>query len=124
MKFTAVEYAASEDLLFEAQLAETGYKKLTTFYIDLSVAEFFGDDPVMETYDKICKDWIGDYKYFTEFVMCLNYKAWEHNDRHNYKLSSLYSELYYEARDLFYDHYNGDDPKSEEARDYFFETTD
>ncbi len=118
-------YAAAEERLFEKLASETGYSRQTTFYSDLSIAEWYGKKSVKETYDAICKSWINDYVYFTEFVICLNYKAWEHSDRcNNVELSELYSELYYNAEDLFFEHYKGDDPKNVEARKYFYETTD
>jgi len=109
-------YAAAEERLFEEIVSETGYNRKTSFYSDLSIAEWYGKKSVKETYDTVCEHWIDDYIYFTEFVMCLNYKAWEHSYRGNIKLSELYSELYYNAEDLFYEHYKGDDPKSVEAR--------
>lgn len=124
MKFNVFEYAAREEGLFEANIGRTGYKRLTTFYSDLSIAEWYSPESVKETYETVCGEWIDDYKYFTEFVMCLNWKSWEHADRGNNELSSLYSDLYYRARDLFYEHYEGDDPEKKKAVNYFFETTD
>lgn len=124
MKPNVFNYAASEEKHFEELVSMAGYNRLTTFYSDLSVAEWYDKKSVKETYKNVCKNWIDDYRYFTEFVVCLNYKAWEHADRGNTELSEFYSELYYNARDLFYDYYKGDDPKSVEARDYFFRITD
>ena len=124
MKFNVFEYAAKEERLFEANVEQTGYKRITTFYSDLSIAEWYDEKSVEDTYRNICKVWINDYKYFTEFVMCLNIKSWEHDARGNAMLSRLYSDLYYHARDLFYTIYNGNDKKDKEARDYFFNTTD
>jgi len=124
MKFNVFEYAAKEERLFEVNVEQTGYKRLTTFYSDLSIAEWYNPDSIKKTYETVCKEWINDYKYFTEFVMCLNLKAWEHDARGNNNLSSLYSDLYYQAMDLFYDHYKGNDKTDKEARDYFFNTTD
>lgn len=117
------EYAAHEESFFEVNLKQFGYKRITTFYSDLSIAEWYGSKSIKETYEMVCKEWIGDYKYFTEFIMCLNYKSWEHYDNKKSELSSLYSDLYYKAIDLFYEHYDGDDPECEEARDYFFKIT-
>lgn len=119
-----MEHAVIEDRRFEMQMASLGYKKLTTFYGDLTIAEQYGPDAVKETYNKVCKEWIGNYKYFTEFVMCLNHKAWAHCDEGNTELSRLYSDLYYDAEDLFYDYYDGNSPENEEARNYHFDITD
>lgn len=117
-------YAASEERMFGELVSETGYNRQTSFFSDLSIAEWYGAESIRETYGRVCEGWLCDYVYFTEFVMCLNYKAWEHSDRGNVELSELYSELYYAAVDLFYDYYKGDDPKSIAAREHFFKTTD
>ena len=76
MKFNVFEYASNEERLFGANLERTGYKRLTIFYSDLSIAEWYGKDSIKETYETVRKEWIDDYKYFTEFVMCLNWKSW------------------------------------------------
>lgn len=124
MKSNVFEYASNEERLFEVNLERTGYKRLTTFYSDLSIAEWYGKDSIKETYETVRKEWIDDYKYFTEFVMCLNWKSWEHFHRGNDEMSRLYSDLYYQARNLFYEHYEGDDSEKKKAVNYFFETTD
>ena len=116
------QYAATCEANFEANLAEVGnYKRFTTFYYDLSIAEFSGGaKAVKDTFKNVVKSWLNDYKYFTEFVLSLNYKSWEWNARRNGEFVELYSELFYKAKDLFYNHYEG----NEEANEYFFEVTD
>lgn len=99
----------------------SGYQRITTFYSDLTIAEeVSGAEGVKDTYRRVVKSWINDYKYFTEFVMCLNLKSWEHHANGKEDLGQIYSDLYYEARDKFYEHYEGND----EATSYFFKTTD
>lgn len=36
------EYAYQNEVMFEKQCAEIGYKRQTTFYSDLSIAEAYG----------------------------------------------------------------------------------
>ena len=113
----------------------SGYEPITTFFSDLSIAEFVsGAEGVKDTYKRIVKEWLRDYKFFTEFVICLNHKAWEMsaraeqgNDcRFKYDecvtLCRLYSDLYYDATDIFYKKYDSDEHEKE--REYFFEVTD
>lgn len=112
--------AAEEKCVFECQAAETGYKRISTFFSDLSIAEWMGIASVKDTYNNVVKSWLNDYKMFTEFVICLNWKSWEWAGRGYDELGQLYSDLYYQARDKFYEHYDG----NQTACDYFFQMTD
>lgn len=129
----ACQYGAICEKNWELNLEELGeYRRITTFYSDLSIGEYVdGVDGVKETYCNVCKYWIGDYKYFTEFIMCLNHKSWAHyknvdGQRINMKkedalvLSKLYSDLYYRAKDLYEEHYKND----KAALRYFYEVMD
>ena len=71
----------------------TGYKPITTYYTDLSIAERFGLDAIKDTYNKVIKSEIG-YKELTEFVMALNWKIWEHYESGNEELARLYDKLW------------------------------
>lgn len=114
------QIAAAKQAQFNAQVSETGYHAFTTFYSDLTIAELVeGAKGVKGTFNDVVKSWLDDYKYFTEFVMSLNYKAWEHANT-NQRLSELYSDLYYKADEMFYEHY----AENEEAKDYYFNVTD
>ena len=117
-------YAACEERCFERQASECGYQRITTFYSDLSIAEWVSDIAgVQDTYNRVVNEWLSDYKYFTEFVLALNWKAWAwclQGGRGYVELSDLYSKLYEQARDKFYEHYKDND----EAKDYFFQVTD
>lgn len=110
------EYAAREEKIFEANFQ--GERK-TTFYSDLSIAEFVsGAKGVESTYNDVVKSWLNNVEYFTEFVICLNFKCWEHYDRKQEALSKLYSELYNKANDLAYETFKDDD------LDYYFNMVD
>lgn len=115
------QYQDFEQQKFTRTLAElSGYKTITTFFGDLSIAEWYGKEGVLDTFKNVCENWIGDYKFFTEFVMALNHKCWEHYDAGKPGLSKLYSDLFYKAQELFLKHYKGD----EEALSYYYRVTD
>ena len=59
---------------------ETGYKPMTTFYQDFSIADNFGIDAIKDTYNKAFNEWKTNYKYITELVLVLNWKIWSYYD--------------------------------------------
>lgn len=95
----------------------TGYKPITTFYTDFSIADKFGADAIKDTYNRAFKEWKTEIKYITELVMVLNWKSFEHY-KTNLEYSKLYSELYEELDSWCCDNLN------EEQLDYYFTTTD
>ncbi|MBO4719021.1 MAG: hypothetical protein J5658_04005 [Prevotella sp.] len=56
---------------------ETGYKPITTFWQDFSIADKFGLPAIRDTFDRAFAEWKGNYKYLTELVMVLNHKIWQ-----------------------------------------------
>ncbi len=98
--------------------AMTGYKPITTFYEDFSIADAFGAEAVRETY-KVGFQHVKvmGHEYLTEFVMALNWKIWEHYET-NEPLARVYNELWEEA-----DLYATENLKGEELA-YFYRTTD
>ncbi len=96
----------------------TGYKPITTFYTDFSIAEMFGVEGIKDTYKRGLQDAICmGYKALTEFVMALNWKIWEHHQT-NIVFEELYDTLWKKA-----DKYALDNLKGEELA-YFYRTTD
>lgn len=115
------EYAARCEANFENYLLNaSGYKRKTTFYSDLSIAEVYGKKAIMDTYRRVMKEWLGNIEYITEFVMAINLKSWEHYDRGDMELSKLYSELYHKAYDKVAEHYKND----HKATEYIFKLLD
>ena len=96
--------------------AMTGYKPITTFYEDFSIADKFGINAIKDTYKRAFNEWKSDYKYLTELVMVLNWKSWEHES--NVQFCRLYSDLFYELQDYAYNNLKG------EELNYFIITTD
>lgn len=115
-------YAAAEErCVFERQAAEFGYERKTTFFSDLSIAEWYGKSSILETFFNVVyspNNWVHNVVYFTEFVMCLNWLGWLWYERNFEELSKLYFELYEEALNLAYEKYSGDDLS------YFIKTLD
>lgn len=115
------QYANSCEKTFEANLEMIGrYKRKTMFYADLSIAEYYNEDSVKDTYERVMKEWLDNIEYIVEFVLCLNWKCWEHHGKGNDKLSLLYHDLYYDAVDKVLTHYEG----NQEAMEYYYEVLD
>lgn len=114
-----IQYAVACEANWKINMAEiTSYKPFTTFYYDFSIADCFGVKAIIDTYIKASKEWKNDVKYFTEFVIVLNHKSWQHHAENNDTLVQLYSELYYKARDLALKNFKDDELS------YFLEITD
>jgi len=94
-----------------------GYKPITTFYMDFSIADGFGVAAIKDTYNRAMKYWKSDYKYLTELVMVLNWKIWEHHGR-NDRYAKLYDELWTKADIYAQENLEGDELS------YFYRTTD
>lgn len=111
--------AMMSEKYFEGVMSQNGYKRLTTFSSDLTIAELMdGERGIKETFKRVVKDWKGFVKYFTEFVMALNIKSWEHYEKGNESLACVYTDLYYKARDIALDTFKDKDLS------YFIQTTD
>lgn len=95
-----------------------GYKFMTTFWHDFTIADWFGIDAIKDTYKRVMDEWRKDYKYMTELVLVLNYKCWSMYDQKKREESELYADLFYETKDYCYDNF------TEEELKYFFEVTD
>lgn len=98
--------------------AAFGYKQITTFFSDFSIADNFGKHAIKDTYKRAFEGWKDNYKYLTELVMVLNWKIWEHYEAGRTEYAELYNSLWEKA-----DAYACDTLKGEELS-YFYRTTD
>lgn len=98
--------------------AVTGYKPQTTYYMDLSIAEPFGERAIRDTIRQARRDMGHNVVYMTELCMALNWKIWEHHDRGHGGAARIYDTLWREQEDWCLSHFSGED------LDYFFETID
>lgn len=98
--------------------AITGYKPITTFYEDFSIADRFGYNAVRDTFRRGWKTakFLG-HKEMTEFAMVLNWKIMEHYES-NPTLAEVYQDLWMEIDELLRDTLKG------EEKDYYLRTTD
>lgn len=97
--------------------ALTGYKPITTFWDDFSIAEKFGTDAIIDTYERAFNEWKSDYKYLTELVMVLNWKIWEWYEK-DVALSKVYNDLWEKLDAWAYENLKGDELT------YFYQITD
>lgn len=95
----------------------TGYKPLTTFWNDFSIAEKFGKEAVKNTFNRAFEGSKDNYKYLTELVMVLNHKIWQWHEKDE-ELAQVYNALW-EETDIF-----GCENLKGDELDYFYETLD
>lgn len=96
---------------------ETGYKPITTFYMDFSIADKFGLPAIQDTYNRAFEGWKSDYKYITELAMVLNWKCWRwYEVKDDY--SKLYTELFHKLDEWIFNNLR------EEELDYYIRITD
>lgn len=89
--------------------AMTGYKPITTFYEDFSIADRFGKAAVLDTYKRGFQTAKAmGHEYLTEFVMALNWKIWEHYET-NEPLARVYNDLWEKAANYALDNLKGDE---------------
>ena len=95
----------------------TGYKPITTFYTDFSIADKFGVNGIKSTYENAFRSWKNNYKYITELVMVLNWKIWRWY-KHDDDYAKLYNTLWEKLDEWCMDNLKG------EELDYYIQTTD
>ncbi len=100
---------------------ELGYKPITTFWQDFSIADKFGPAAVKDTFKLAFAERKDNYKYLTELVLVLNHKIAYHyspkKDALNV-MANLYNELWEEANNYANLHLEG------EEYAYFYAMTD
>lgn len=74
-------------------LDELGYKTLTTYWDDFSIAERFGIKAIADTFREAVNEHYQNYKILTELVLILNHKIWYYYDK-NERLAKLYNNLW------------------------------
>ena len=102
-------YAAVEQDMFDKMMKDTDYETFTTFYGDLSIAELYGIDSVIDTYNRVVDNWGTDIKWITEFSICLSVKTGEMYAEDEYELESVYSQLIDKLTEFIYNNFNEED---------------
>ena len=98
------------------------YTPITTFWDDFSMAELFSEAAIIDTADRVFKEWKDNYKYLTELIMVINHKSWYWYSRNNNDLSLLYEGLYYKYDEMAITYLEKNRP--EEELTYYFKTLD
>ena len=112
-------YAATSERCMERQLKDLkGEERKTTFMSDLSIGEWCGMKGALDTIKNDVSEWRDDVEYMAEFILCVNWKAWEHAARENKNWVNFWSFVYGRVRDLMYDYYADDDEKTRYLWEY------
>lgn len=113
------QYGTTDKEKFECAYPEYQEQRPdSTFYADFSVADYYGEKAIQDTFNRAFNGWKSNYKMFTELVAMLNHKIWfwwEHNIN---EYGELYNKLWQKA-----DEYGCSTFKGEEAK-YFFSVLD
>lgn len=120
-------YARWCEYNFERNLRED-YERKTTYTSDFSIAEWCvpveGMQAIASTLRNALTNWRDDIEFFAEIIIVLNLKAWEHSARGNRQYAEMYSELYLDAKYLYFDWFDSDNKKHDEAMDYYYQYVD
>lgn len=112
---------------FEANLRED-YERKTTYTSDFSIAEWCvpieGMSAIASTLRNALTNWRDDIEFFAEIVIVLNMKAWEHAERGNNQYGKMYSDLYLEAKCLYFDWFDKNNNQHDKAMQYYFDYVD
>ena len=95
-----------------------GYKMVSTFPSDFTIADKFGENAIRDTFNRAFNEWKSNYVYLTELVISLNWKIWEHYEKGNQEIAKVYNELWEKA-----DNYACENLKGKEL-DFFYRVTD
>lgn len=74
----------------------SGYQPKTTFWLDFTIANKFGEKAVKDTYNRAFDEWKTNIEYLTELVLTLNWQIWYWHEK-NEERAELYDKLWKEA---------------------------
>ena len=94
-----------------------GHEMKTTFWQDFTIADAFGIDAILDTYNRAFNEWKDNVVYVTELSLVLNWKIWQWYTK-NEAVAKVYGELWQKHNDWCWDNLKGDDA------DYYFRITD
>lgn len=98
-------------------IEQFGYKAQTTFWQDFSIADRFGRNAILDTFNRAMQEWKNNYIYLTELVMVLNHKIWQWYEKNDI-YAETYNEIWGKADNYALEHLKG------EELTYFYNTTD
>lgn len=99
------------------QILDNGYKLKTTFWMDFTVADAFGADAILDTFNRAFDDWKDNVIYVTELAMVMSWKScYWYGKNENYMI--IYSDYYHKVDEWCMNHLKGKD------LEYYIQTTD
>ena len=120
-------YGAWCERNFEANLRED-YERKTTYTSDFSIAEWCvpieGMSAIASTLRNALINWRDNVEWFAEIVIVLNMKALEHSARGNDEYAEMYSNLYLDAKCLYFDWFDENNKQHADAMDYYYQYVD
>lgn len=96
----------------------------TTFVQDFLIAVRFGSGAIYDTYNRAREEWLPDPVYWTACVMAINQLSWHFYETGKMKLCEIFSDLYHQADNDFYDFYDSQSQSDRDARLYYYHMTD
>lgn len=94
-----------------------GYTPNTTFWDDFSIADIFGVEAIIDTFERAFTEWRSDVEYIAELALVLNHKGLYYSESRPI-LSNTYFALWQRLHSWAQDYYTGEDA------DYYFNVTD
>lgn len=94
-----------------------GYTPNTTFWDDFSIADIFGIEAIIDTFERAFTEWKEDVRYIAELSLVLNHKGIYYSESRP-MLSNAYLTLWERLHRWAQSYYSGEDA------DYYFNVTD
>lgn len=110
--------AAAEQAAFTGLMSENGYKTISTFFSDLTIADAYGESAVIDTIVNVNRTWRGNTEMYSEFIVCLNHKIWQHYEAGNFQLAKVYDKYWRKYSKWVEENW------SEEQLRYYYKVTD
>ena len=95
---------------------ENGYEMKTTFWVDFSIADRYGEDAIVDTYERAF-EWKNDITYMMELAIVLNHKISQYYETNN-KLAGLYDTLWRNVDEYIMENFD------DESVQYYLRITD
>ena len=102
------EYSTYMESCFEQFLESVGKTRKTTFFSDLSMAEWYGTNAIRDTYENVMNSWGENLEFMCEWVISLNQKIWQHYET-NREIAKVYDELWRKADEFCCENFKGDE---------------
>lgn len=103
--------------IVDETMSMIGYEPKTTFWTDFSIADKFGIEAIVDTFNRAFDEWHTNHIYLTELVMVLNHKIWQWYEMNDI-IARVYDKLWRKADEWAQENLHG------EELEYFYNVTD